>query len=185
MNQEIKNNTVMSFYITLFILLSIFVLSIIAALPPNPINIKSDYKLVISQIMPQGWGFFSKSPRDEYLDVYSLDGEKSVKWPNMRVSNLFGISREGRAQGTEIGMFLQEIQGSEFKECSKYYIKYCIKEIEDVKPIEIINKTPEPTLCGVHIITIKEPMPWSWSSSIERNYKTMKMVKVELKCSKT
>lgn len=73
MNQEIKNNTVMSFYITLFILLSIFVLSIIAALPPNPINIKSDYKLVISQIMPQGWGFFSKSPREEYLDVYSLD----------------------------------------------------------------------------------------------------------------
>lgn len=50
----------------------------------------------------------------------------------MRVSNLFGISREGRAQGTEIGMFLQEIQGSEFKEYSKYDIKYCIKEIEDV-----------------------------------------------------
>ncbi len=85
----------------------IFSASILSALPKNPLTPKKDITIYISQIWPQGWGFFSKSPKEEYLNVYKSNGDPSVQWPNMKLSNLFGINRAGRAQGTEIGLIFR------------------------------------------------------------------------------
>lgn len=182
MNSTKKNKLASWFYIFFISFFILFLISIISALPQNPLSLKKKNDVIISQILPQGWGFFSKSPREEYLSVYGANSELSPNWPNMKMSNLFGINRFGRAQGTEIGLFFGELQEEDFKKCSKT-INECIEEMKEIKPVEIINYTPKKTLCGEQYITLHEPMPWAWSSSEKRNYKSSKLAKVELKCS--
>ena len=81
------------FYIVFFILLLFIALSIISVLPQNPLSLERSKAVVISQLMPQGWGFYSKDPREEYLNIYTADSEISAQWPNMSLSNLFGVDR--------------------------------------------------------------------------------------------
>ncbi|WP_338473376.1 SdpA family antimicrobial peptide system protein (plasmid) [Niallia sp. XMNu-256] len=178
-----QNKLAKWFYTFFAILLLVVMLSIISALPQNPLTLNKTNDTLFSQLLPQGWGFFSKNPREEFLNVYSTNSEISAQWPNMKLTNLFGVDRTGRAQGTELGLIIPELQETDFKECNKD-IDDCIADMKDVQPIEIYNSTPKKTLCGEQYITLQEPMPWAWSSSTERTYKSSKLAKVELVCTK-
>jgi len=170
-----------------FILVSIFLvsmlfLSILSALPTTPFTPSQEKKIYFSQILPQGWGFFSKNPRDEYIKVFDKNEEPTVSWPNMRVSNLFGIDRKGRGQGTELALILNDIPQKNFKACDTT-VKLCIEDIKMQKSERIMNRTPEPTLCGEQFISINTPIPWAWSKSTDSKTQKVKIAKVNLVCS--
>lgn len=183
MNSMDMNKLVKWFYIFFFILSLFITLSIISVLPQNPLSPDKSKSVAISQILPQGWGFYSKDPREEYLNIYSEDGETSAQWPNMSLSNLFGVNRFGRAQGTELGLIIAALKETDFKECYKE-IDDCIADMEKVEPIVKLNSTPKKTFCGIHYIAFQEPMPWAWSSSNERTYKSSRIAKVLIKCQR-
>jgi antimicrobial peptide system SdpA family protein len=68
-------------------------------------------KKAISYLFPQGWGFFTKDPKEVTIDVYEVDNQnlKLVTINNFSLQNLFGFSREARYIGYELGKLEQYI----------------------------------------------------------------------------
>lgn len=71
----------------------------------------------ISYLFPQGWGFFTKDPKEVAIDVYQLEGEtlKLISVNNFSVQNLLGLSREARYIGFEFGRLGQYIPKTIYK----------------------------------------------------------------------
>ena len=64
-------------------------------------------------IYPQSWGFFSKDPREDSLNIYLLDADEELRWPNNSLKNVIGLNRYGRTQGIELGLMLEKLPSKE------------------------------------------------------------------------
>lgn len=176
MNRNLKILGV-SFICTWLLIAYLFLSTIIFALPDSPAShIGSE---VIFKLFPQGWAFFSKSPRDESIFIYNLElTENPVIWPNNHPKNIFGLKRYGRGQGVEVGVLYSQIKPENWYACEGI-IHECLVELDF---ISVINNTPNPSLCGEFILVLREPIPWAWSKKVSLENIPSKLVKVESTC---
>lgn len=72
---------------------------------------------IIFTLLPQGWGFFTKDPKDATVDVYQLEGKtlKLITINNFSLQNLYGFSRKARYIGYEFGKLGQCIPKTAYK----------------------------------------------------------------------
>ncbi|WP_246062808.1 SdpA family antimicrobial peptide system protein [Paenibacillus ehimensis] len=166
--------------ITLF-WIYIFLLAIHTALPANALTslpLKEELKII--QWFPQGWGFYSKNPREPYFYVYEVPGNKLAgQWPNNRVDNAFGLLRFGRSQGVEAGLLTSKIPSNSLTECKENPVE-CLNQLQ---AIEVENPSPFPTICGDVGFVYQEPIPWAWSKGGEETVMPSKLVRVKVACS--
>jgi len=171
-----------TFLLTIFFSLSLFVYSIHAALPTNPIKLPFEEQIDMIKWMPQGWGFFSKNPRDEQFFGYDMETGKSVfTFPNNRPENIFGLRREGRTQGIEYGRIYSNIKPSEWKSCEGDSMD-CLNQLNQT--INVKNDIPDPTICGEVGFVNRGIVPWAWSRDSENIEMPSKVVKVNVSCTK-
>lgn len=112
----------------------------------------------IEQWFPQGWGFYSKDPRDVTFQVVAIDtGKQVVDWPNNRLVNWFGLKRSGRSQGVEAGLLQETIRASDWQETEVNPLT----KLKQMSPIKLTNKTPFPTISGDIGFIKQEALPWS------------------------
>ncbi|PDY26987.1 SdpA family antimicrobial peptide system protein [Bacillus thuringiensis] len=171
-----------SFSVVTILLTILFTLTLFNALPDSPIKKEGKGVNMAIQFMPQGWGFFSKNPRDETIFVYELQGAKQIQWPNNTAKNFFGISRNGRSQGIELGIITSNLKKENWTTCDDG-IKGCKKK-DEILPIKVKNPTPVPNVCGPYIIEMREPVPWAWAKITDGKNYPSKIVKVNVECSK-
>lgn len=159
----------------------IFLYAIQSALPPNPIkDLPFSKKVNIITWFPQGWGFYSKSPRDSYFSLVDVkSGELAATWPNNLPENYFGLKRYGRSQGIESGMISAQVPETSMEECNEDPTK-CLKKSK-VK-IDVKNESPNPTICGDIGIVNQQPVPWAWSK--RKIDMPSKIARVNVTCSK-
>lgn len=157
-----------------------FIVSIHSTMPTNVISpLPLEESLNVKRSFPQGWGFYSKNPKEPAFSVINIEkGEVGPKWPNNRSVNLFGLKRYGRSQGIEAGAINQNILESPWRKCEKEMI-ICMKESEVVQEIE--NPLSSPTLCGDIGFGYQEQVPWSWSKS--KILMPSKIARVRVLCS--
>jgi antimicrobial peptide system SdpA family protein len=161
------------FFFIAFILLLISwvcILTLVTAvhIPYNPFTPSTSIKRTIMAIFPQGWSFFTKSPREEIFYVYTYDENDSCRLTELDLNNsskknLFGIKRYARTSSAEIAYLVKKIP-------TEYWIrtKSGINSIntDSLKPVFILNNTNSRLLCANEIIIEKkEPIPWAWSKS--------------------
>ncbi|WP_419744153.1 SdpA family antimicrobial peptide system protein (plasmid) [Macrococcoides bohemicum] len=164
---------------SIFILAMLF--SIFVALPNNPISSKLKLKDYISMIYPQQWGFYSKDTRDEnFLILNSKTYKNGADWPNNIPSNLFGINRKGRAQGTEMGVISSSIPNEKWEKCDSEYQKCIENNKENVYKIK--NYTPKPQLCGNLTFIKKPPVPWAWKRNNKDIVMPSQIVRLDIVC---
>ncbi|WP_270169461.1 SdpA family antimicrobial peptide system protein [Paenibacillus sp. SYP-B4298] len=157
-----------------------FASSIISAMTFNPIAEKYLNERFFKLVSPQGWGFYSKNPRDYMINVYDMNTEKpALQWPNNRATNLFGISRYGRSQGIEAGLIQGKISEANWLACEDSPTE-CLKNYTD--KVSVTNSTPHPTICGDIGVVLQEPVPWAWSKN-ENIIMPSKIVRVDVSCS--
>ncbi|WP_242227340.1 SdpA family antimicrobial peptide system protein [Bacillus cereus group sp. BfR-BA-01315] len=159
----------------------IFFYGIQNALPANPIkDLPFSKKLNMTTWFPQGWGFYSKSPRDSYFSLVDVkSGELAAEWPNNLPKNYFGLKRFGRSQGIESGMISSKVPEISMQNCSEDP-KNCLKKSKVLMNIE--NDTPNPTICGDIGIVNQKPVPWAWSK--RKIDMPSKIARVNVTCSK-
>jgi antimicrobial peptide system protein, SdpA family len=163
---------------TTVVIFSLFFAGLINAMPHNPLeNMKSKTLL---KIFPQGWGFFSKSPRDSTVTILNESLESAANWPNNSLKNLFGINRFGRTQGIEMGLIFSQVPNSSWKVCEED-LRGCINQNDEV--VTVNNTTPKPSFCGSFILVSREPIPWAWSKIATKDSMPSKYVRVEAICS--
>lgn len=140
--------------------------SIHAAMPYNPIKLPLEKRFQFRTVLTQGWKFFTRNPREEDIYLFSRDPNgnwtNSLRGANGEAKNLFGIKRDTRAQGIEIGLIMSHIKQSQWVECETSPTS-CLNVEGVVKYIN--NSTPSPKICGEYGLVLPEPVPWAWSGS--------------------
>ncbi|MCG8328914.1 MAG: SdpA family antimicrobial peptide system protein [Chitinophagales bacterium] len=137
----------------------------------------------IGAIMPQGWAFFTRNPREHNYFIYQkVDGEyQQLILSNCNRKNLFGASRKSRIQSVELGDILAKVEGTTWLECPGGIRQEA--EIECLEETLVINRVESPTICGAFYIAQQEPLPWAWGKHYREIDMPAKVVKIRTLCS--
>lgn len=170
---------------TLLIVFLLFFYSIHTSLPHNALTLPLVDKLQMEAWFPQGWGFYSKDPREESIHVFDYQTEDpSTNWPHNSIENFYGLKRIGRAQGIEAGLVKSKVPEDDWIACEEEPFT-CATEHDGGEPITINNESPFPTICGEHLIVMQEPVPWAWSKYKETAIMPSQIARVNVLCSES
>ncbi|MFE4196273.1 SdpA family antimicrobial peptide system protein [Paenarthrobacter sp. NPDC056912] len=137
--------------------------------------------------MPQGWAFFSKSPRDPSIAPYRESSEGSYislsKLPTTRVENLFGVSRDGRAQGVEVALISGGSKPDEWSDCESPAIQECADQVQETPELSVSNTVSSPSVCGDVTLIQTTPVPWSFRKQTTLREKAEKAIKLRVECN--
>jgi antimicrobial peptide system SdpA family protein len=153
-------NKPLYYYITWLFWISIIYYFLIGF---NP-SVIQDHKVKknLMFIFPQGWGFFTRSPREAIVEAYQeKDGVyKQLTMLNASIDNDFGLSRDSRIVGMELSEVLNFLKSKSWK--NKTGIRKVPKEsIPDT--IKLTRKldffTP-----GNYVFYQYKIVPFSWAN---------------------
>lgn len=164
-------------------LILIFKVSI-ASIPYNPYSGSQINTYNFRNMLPQGWGFFTRNPREDNYFIYQKDTlgsyTQSVN-PNNNSGNFFGIKRTSRIQSMEVGVLIQRLEKYSWLNCPEGS-KKCIEQVDTLNPIPVLNTTISPTLCGEFILTQKQTTPWAWGKHYHEIDMPAKTIKINSIC---
>jgi antimicrobial peptide system SdpA family protein len=145
----------------------IAVYSVHAVLPANVLELPFRGALArpASTLFPQGWAFFTKSPRDPILTAYEFDARgRAHRIPEITASdvrNLFGINRRGRAIGTEMALLLDLVPPERWVECGSDG-DGCVAGARVGDPPRVVSPVPGPRLCGEVALAEESAVPYAY-----------------------
>lgn len=152
------------------LILAIALPQLIAWLPANEILGPSAraFTYNVRNATIQGWGFFTKSPREPAFHMYKekRDEGQSTLWapplrsPNNQFRNWFGLDRTSRLQEFDISALTSDLEASEWIHCGDVSDVPNCANIAKVKSIDRPSGSFE--LCGRYLVTRAEPVPWSY-----------------------
>lgn len=136
-------------------------------------------------IAPQGWAFFTRSAREPREIAWSPAAggtwRRATLGPHAEPRNLWGFDRRSRAEGIERGMLLANVPADRWRDC-RAEITACLGLAGPSVPVH--NPAPDPVLCGTLGVTRQEPLPWAWASAASHTHMPLKVVRLEVTCSK-
>ncbi|MEU5150688.1 SdpA family antimicrobial peptide system protein [Streptomyces yangpuensis] len=153
--------------------------------PKNVITLPAQNKVkhTVVNIAPQGWAFFTKSPRDPEVVPYKKtpEGWQTLSLtPHASPHNAFGLDRESRAQGVEIAMLLAAAQKSDWRDCTDSG-QTCLSSSGDTAR-QLENSSPDPTLCGTVGLLQERPTPYAWRDLVPEPHSTERVMVLEVTC---
>lgn len=160
--------------------------AVLAAIPPAAVDMPQEARVTVRAIMPEGWSFFTRNPREDRLA--SWRPAASGGWEDASLGNnagprvLFGASRRGRAQSVEIGLLQGAAmkRGAKWSACGWDGVDACLSRAAAATAVR--NPVPEPTLCGTLAISLQEPTPWAWAGDGGRARMPYKVMRLEVTC---
>lgn len=161
---------------------SLTVYSVHAALPKNPIRLPLEAEINTQLWFPQGWKFFTRDAREEdfFPMVRGQDGAfvRASQAPNFQAKHVFGWSRDGRAQGIELGR-LKYAAADVVPIACKAAPEDCLADA--AVQLTVKNETPSPTLCGDVGIVLSRPVPWTWARSGQTSMRS-RVIRMRVTC---
>lgn len=160
----------------LYFIATIFILSIGQNVYQE--NYSNLTQKTINSVLPQGWGFFTRNPKETKYKIYSNVQEELnlINRKNSSPSNLFGLSRKSRRFGYEFSKIYTSIN-------SKKWIKNDSNDITD------LNLTNSDTIYidtsyllikkGKYLVVKYENIPWAWASQMN-NDKIIEYANIEI-----
>jgi len=159
--------TILFCFLTVFwVSLSIILLAI--AMPYNPISGYITNERSIKSIIPEGWGFFTKSPRDEALYTFILKSNVWIPYSgqnNSNAFNFFGINRNAREKGILYSTLLKQLNGSDWAS----YKNVGLRQFNNIhlKTVIVNNSTDDLEFCSQTLLLVQtSTIPWAWSNSV-------------------
>ncbi|MEU8204047.1 SdpA family antimicrobial peptide system protein [Streptosporangium sp. NPDC049046] len=138
-------------------------------LPSNAISLpgQEQLRLTITTLTPQGWAFFTKSPREPQIGVWqpaNTGGWQDARLgPHSEPRNVLGFNRRSRAQGLELGIMQTSVPADGWTACDGGDVASCLDRATSA--VTISNIAPNPIHCGSVGLVQREPLPWAWAGS--------------------
>lgn len=174
---------------TLFFILTvlsgilIFIQVLFSSLPFNPTRAKADVRKAVFTFLPQGWAFFTRSPREAQVVLYGVsDAELTpITHKHTSYSNFFGLSRRSTRIMYELQYFKQTIPDSAYINTEWNYQRDLYGDIPQ-ESVVIENDYQDPVLCGEYLLVFQEQVPWAWLGSIDEIKMPAKAIKLSIQC---
>ncbi|ELR72482.1 hypothetical protein C900_01477 [Fulvivirga imtechensis AK7] len=141
-------------------------------------------KKLLSSLLPQGWGFFTRDPKEGITEAYSYDQSTDevslITVKNASAANAIGFSRNARFAGIDL-VFLLEYAKADMWHKGKGDFKDNIPLTADTiiadKPIQYF---PE----GEYILHRYEPIPFAWAGKGQESYRPYLIARVQVTSKK-
>lgn len=152
--------------------------SLLSFLDLNPISIAQKEAKLIFTLAPQGWGFFTRSPRELQTLIYI---KKNAKYELVNKSGsdpeyLFGLSRYSRRKNIELGQIFSTLPDSIWSVCPTREIFDC----DSGKVFSVKNVYKNSACFGDYLLILSEPIPWAWAKSYNRITMPFKYCKIRV-----
>jgi len=146
----------------------------------NVIHLSKKTNEATFTIMPQGWGFFTRNPREPLIDMYKVTSTGLIKVtnPNSSLEYFFGFNRGMRFSSTQIGYFVEQVP-------ERLWLKFAFPNDffnMDETFFKLINDFSTPIHCGKYILTKTERVPWAWSQHLHEINMPQLLVGIEINC---
>ncbi|WP_460854497.1 SdpA family antimicrobial peptide system protein [Nocardiopsis coralliicola] len=154
-------------------------------LPDNVVELPGGDELTaqVQAVAPQGWAFFTRSPREEKLTAWQPEGqswESAMRAPHAEPGNAFGLDRASRAQPVEAAILSAQVPEDAWTECNSTPLRRCLEQEEAATAVE--GAQPEPSLCGRLALVAQEPWPWAWAESSGQGEMPARIVRLDVAC---
>ncbi|MFF7636960.1 SdpA family antimicrobial peptide system protein [Kitasatospora sp. NPDC008050] len=167
------------------VLFSFLVLSVFYTLPSNALSSRHSKgaRTLFNTLAPQDWAFFTRNPETVQLGVYAFDGTSArslMRTPQGNPSNFFGLSREQRAQGPEIGYVNAET--NDWTDCAGL-LDSCLHSASGTPAQRVRNTSPIPTVCGDAYLTEEKTVPWEYRNLVAYRKRVVKIAHLDVTCA--
>lgn len=153
------------FSLFIFTLCSAFGMIILTSyLPYSPIGISNSTKQHLQTFLPQGWAFFTRSPKEATINIYQIvdDGFVDINYKSGDPRFYFGANKSSRMQMVELGSILNELPDSIWIKNRGHLIN--TKKSDTVDFFKVKHKSGFRSITGRIALEKIEPIPWAWSS---------------------
>ncbi len=117
----------------------------------------------ISMLFPEGWGFFTKSPREQLLYVFNVENKnekKPIMINNFSCESYFGLSRKARYIGFEGSDIVKNIPPDK-------WMKQEYQNFNRLRPKNVFvlkkNKNYRYFKNGLYLFMLKSITPYAWA----------------------
>jgi antimicrobial peptide system SdpA family protein len=143
------------------------------------IVVNKEIKKHISTFFPEGWGFFTKNPRDLQLEVYKIKNNRvnKINMSNHSAFNYFGLSRKARVIGYESSIIANEVDKKKWK---KDEVKNIVSFVNDSSVIIPKKKEFKYLVPGDYIFKMYKPIPYAWANKNQEDNNPYSLVKVKI-----
>ena len=155
----------LGWYVAIVGMVAVFISFVVfqAALPENAVDDSvPHFRESVRRFVPEGWAFFTLSPRSPFPRVYRL--ESAGRWRNVTPGPIadpnyaMGLDRAGRSQGPEVGLLLTGVPKDGWRKCIGDPVSCLSKASAGVT----VANTSRRTICGDIGIVVQDVLPWAW-----------------------
>jgi antimicrobial peptide system SdpA family protein len=141
----------------------------------------------LNKIAAQDFAFFTRSPETDQIDAYRLRSDGTIGTsllvtPQARPANLFGLSRNQRAQGPELAILLRKVPTDAWVDCTELDRTTCIERVVRHPEAFLRNNSPIPTVCGNVAFTVESTTKWAYRRLTETRYTIDRIAAASVEC---
>jgi antimicrobial peptide system SdpA family protein len=133
----------------------------------NPIRYQFPNQKKVLSFIPQGWAFFTRSPREAQILVYQIENNKIKNLEISRHSspmNYFGFNRKQTYKMNELQFIIDQFEPKDYTTISWNYKEDLQGEIP-TKLHRVSSIFKHSLLKNKEILLVmQEIVPWAWSS---------------------
>lgn len=156
-------------------------------LPTNVLRLPGEASALsgLRTIAPQGWAFFTKSPRSAVFVPYQR--EAAGGWHSLaagRLANLrshIGFDRHVRVQGEEMALLIAGAPDKAWRTCGGTFAA-CLVKASTSTPLAKSNASPDPTVCGQVAILSTTAVPWAYRRLTGRRRRPTRVLRMDVSC---
>lgn len=159
----------------------IFLTSVLATRQGVPKVFSWQVREVFGYVIPQNWGFFTNSPRNEVYSAYTVKGD-AYEQVDLRYSmgeNFLLGSRRDRFKARELGILSQQLNPNLWTNCGED-VSSCTKSART--PVQLVNNTAIQHLCGDLAFRRYKIHPFAWSSLVGHRHPPFSQVNIKVDC---
>ncbi len=178
-----------SHYILSFVFSVLFLTMTFTALPTlafDPPWKGTKWESIQGHVFPQGWGFFTRSAQEPLVTPWSKDGLPLSHLPTSRWVNFFGLNREGRAQGVEVGSLQSQLSDEQWTSCADLATPTrCLQKakVEGGDKFSVHSTTRSPSLCGEIMLLETKPADFMYRSYVDEDIIAVRFARIDVHCA--
>jgi antimicrobial peptide system SdpA family protein len=127
----------------------------------------SDSFISVQSLVPQGWAFFTRNPREASTIPYVHDGTGWVsanRGPNTQPRYLMGANRESRLTEFDVSLLLeQSTTPLTWTPCAAPDIASCAASAAAAGTVSVLVQGYQLRLCGEVLLIREEPIPLAYA----------------------
>lgn len=182
-----KTSLLLTFIITILFYGFIIGVVVLSAFPHNPISIpyiKKKQSTILRTFLPEGFGFFTRNPRETQIRIYNIDEYSTphkIQMQNAMFSNYLGLNKKSRAFNVEIASIIQQLLDQNW--ITHIGVLNETNRTDHLNFIPMTNQNNLPLLCGKFVIQVADPIPYAWAKNIDDSKIRSQIIGIKISCN--